>query len=157
MKPGRLPTRVVLDKIGVDVDSLLCPRCGRELETVDHALVSCVVVKKLWGLIGRWWKVDVDSANSWEELCECGKSGDANNIRSRRWLAMVWCSLYIVWSNRNKVVFEKANREIADFFFDLQLKTYEWMSRKDNTFAIDWATWLMDPGEAGDARGRMRS
>ena len=157
MKPGRLPTRVVLDKIGVDVDSVLCPRCGRELETVDHALVSFVVLKKLWGLVGRWWMVDVDSANSWEDLCEHGKSGDGNNIRSRRWLALVWCSLYIIRSNRNKVVFEKANGEIADFFFDLQLKTHEWVSRNDNTFTIDWTTWMMDPGGAVSAGDRVRS
>ena len=110
---------MALDKIGVDVDTLLCPICGREVETVYHALVT-------------WWNVDVGSANSWEELCERG-----NNIRSRRWLATVWCSSYFIWINRNKVVFEKANGELADFLFDLQLKTYEWVARKDTALAID--------------------
>ena len=116
---------MALDKIGVDIDTLLCPRCRREVETVDHALVTCGLVKKLWDLIGKWWNMDVGSANSWEELCERGKIGDDNNIRSRRWLATVWCSSYFIWINRNKVVFEKANGELADFLFDIQLKTYE--------------------------------
>lgn len=43
---GRIPCRMVLDRMGLDLDSELCPRCGETTETVDHALVSCSEVKK---------------------------------------------------------------------------------------------------------------
>ena len=41
MKLERLPTREALDKLRIDIDSLLCPRCGTEVETVNHALFTC--------------------------------------------------------------------------------------------------------------------
>ena len=50
-KLARLPTRSVLDKVGVDLDSVLCPRCTNEV--VDHVIVRCGKVKTLWILIGR--------------------------------------------------------------------------------------------------------
>ncbi|XP_071718114.1 uncharacterized protein [Rutidosis leptorrhynchoides] len=37
----RLPVRVELDKRGVDLDSILCPICKINLETVDHSLTQC--------------------------------------------------------------------------------------------------------------------
>ena len=41
----RLPSRSYLDKIGIDLDSSLCPRCESEMESVNHALFSCEKVK----------------------------------------------------------------------------------------------------------------
>ncbi|KAJ9556433.1 hypothetical protein OSB04_011047 [Centaurea solstitialis] len=37
----RLPCRALLDKCGIDLDTVLCPRCNQEVETVQHALLSC--------------------------------------------------------------------------------------------------------------------
>lgn len=38
---GRIPSRSVLERMGIDFDSVLCPRCGEMPETVNHALVGC--------------------------------------------------------------------------------------------------------------------
>lgn len=38
---GRLPCRSVLDSMGIDLNSTLCPRCGNDIETIDHALTNC--------------------------------------------------------------------------------------------------------------------
>ncbi|GKE42550.1 RNA-directed DNA polymerase, eukaryota, reverse transcriptase zinc-binding domain protein, partial [Tanacetum coccineum] len=43
MKNRRIPTRVNLDHIGVDLDSVRCPVCDNDLETEDHILVKCEV------------------------------------------------------------------------------------------------------------------
>ncbi|KAJ9566347.1 hypothetical protein OSB04_002313 [Centaurea solstitialis] len=58
---ARLPCRESLDKCGIDLDSTLCLRCNREVETVSHALFSCEKVNALWLLMGRWWNLDVSS------------------------------------------------------------------------------------------------
>ncbi|KAJ9535897.1 hypothetical protein OSB04_un000953 [Centaurea solstitialis] len=44
---GRLPTRMELARIGVDLHSTLCPRCGNGVESLDHALFRCKPVYKL--------------------------------------------------------------------------------------------------------------
>ncbi|XP_071705366.1 uncharacterized protein [Rutidosis leptorrhynchoides] len=37
----RLPVRVEIDKRDIDLDSLLCPICGDEVETVEHSISTC--------------------------------------------------------------------------------------------------------------------
>ena len=63
-KRGRLPTREALDKLGIELDTTLCPRCGKEVETVNHALFACDKLRNLWRLVGRWWKIEVEPLNS---------------------------------------------------------------------------------------------
>ncbi|GKB70933.1 RNA-directed DNA polymerase, eukaryota, reverse transcriptase zinc-binding domain protein [Tanacetum coccineum] len=43
MENRRIPTRVYLDHIGIDLDSVRCPVCDNDLETEDHILVKCEV------------------------------------------------------------------------------------------------------------------
>ncbi|GKD20615.1 RNA-directed DNA polymerase, eukaryota, reverse transcriptase zinc-binding domain protein [Tanacetum coccineum] len=63
---GRILVCVKLDKIGIDLDSLLCPCCDDSVESCDHSLVTCNVAKSVWDKIFKWWKigpVNVFSAN----------------------------------------------------------------------------------------------
>ncbi|GJR88341.1 RNA-directed DNA polymerase, eukaryota, reverse transcriptase zinc-binding domain protein [Tanacetum coccineum] len=56
---NKLPSRVNLDKKGIDVDSLLCPICNDDVETVNHVFFSCDMAKDLWALLARWWELDI--------------------------------------------------------------------------------------------------
>nr|GEV90431.1 RNA-directed DNA polymerase, eukaryota, reverse transcriptase zinc-binding domain protein [Tanacetum cinerariifolium] len=51
---GRLSVRVELEKCGIDLNTMLCPRCDDQIETVDHGLVLCKEVMKLWEKIYIW-------------------------------------------------------------------------------------------------------
>ncbi|KAJ9553129.1 hypothetical protein OSB04_017174 [Centaurea solstitialis] len=64
LRLGRLPLRVSLDKMGVDLNSVLCPRCGDEAEDLDHALLKCKAVRTLWSKIGVWWNNGVSGIDS---------------------------------------------------------------------------------------------
>nr|GEY62656.1 RNA-directed DNA polymerase, eukaryota, reverse transcriptase zinc-binding domain protein [Tanacetum cinerariifolium] len=44
---NKLPTRVNLDRKGIDVDSVLCPICCVDVETANHVFFSCVMAKDL--------------------------------------------------------------------------------------------------------------
>lgn len=116
---GRIPSRVVLDSMGMELDSTLCPRCDKEIESVDHALIKCEEVKKLWLQTGRWWDLNLDSVSSLSDLFGVVEQLGDNEKGARRWVAVVWCFLYLVWANRNKVVFEKDWGIISDRFFKL--------------------------------------
>ncbi|GJT81493.1 reverse transcriptase domain-containing protein [Tanacetum coccineum] len=56
---NKLPSRVNLDKKGIDLDSLLCPVCNEDVETVNHLFFSCDMAKDLWSLLARWWGLDI--------------------------------------------------------------------------------------------------
>ncbi|GJU73336.1 RNA-directed DNA polymerase, eukaryota, reverse transcriptase zinc-binding domain protein [Tanacetum coccineum] len=44
----RLPTRLNLDKRGIDLDSVLCPICNDNPELEDHIFVECCIAKSTW-------------------------------------------------------------------------------------------------------------
>ncbi|KAI3771839.1 hypothetical protein L6452_03008 [Arctium lappa] len=78
---GRLPCKEVLDKIGMDLPSILCPRCQKMVETVNHALVECEEVAKIWEGVTRWWKVHSETTGSFNGLVE-------SNATPRLWKEM---------------------------------------------------------------------
>ncbi|KAJ9558233.1 hypothetical protein OSB04_012847 [Centaurea solstitialis] len=98
----RLPCRVLLDKRGVDLDTVLCPRCNREVESVTHSLFSCEKVKLLWILVGRWWNLDVSNAVNVQDCLLLASRSGACAKGVARWEATVRCVAYLVWANRNK-------------------------------------------------------
>nr|GFA48926.1 RNA-directed DNA polymerase, eukaryota, reverse transcriptase zinc-binding domain protein [Tanacetum cinerariifolium] len=50
---------VNLDRKGIEVDSLLCPICRLDIETVNHLFFNCDMAKDLWALVAKWWELDV--------------------------------------------------------------------------------------------------
>nr|GEW48110.1 hypothetical protein [Tanacetum cinerariifolium] len=57
LKLNKLPSRVNLDRRGIEISSLLCPLCLGDFETVNHSFFNCDMAKGLWSLFasgGRW-------------------------------------------------------------------------------------------------------
>ena len=55
----RVPTRVNLHKIMLDIDSVLCRVCGSTPETIDHMLFGCSVAEEVWKFIEKWWSISL--------------------------------------------------------------------------------------------------
>ena len=62
-----MPYREVLDNMGIDIDSSLCPRCGTEVEYSEHTLVTCACANSLWKEALKWWNVRNVLLNSVEQ------------------------------------------------------------------------------------------
>ena len=52
-----LPTRVNLDRRGIDLHLVRCPVCDDDLETENHIFVHCVIAKQMWAEILKWWNL----------------------------------------------------------------------------------------------------
>ncbi|GJZ70286.1 putative RNA-directed DNA polymerase [Tanacetum coccineum] len=48
---GKLLVRVELDRKGIDLHSVLCPMCDNACESIDHRIVFCSEVIKVWSLV----------------------------------------------------------------------------------------------------------
>ncbi|GJW08774.1 RNA-directed DNA polymerase, eukaryota, reverse transcriptase zinc-binding domain protein [Tanacetum coccineum] len=64
----RIPTRVNLDRRGIDLHSLRCPVCDEDLETEDHVLVNCFVAKATSSEVLKWWKVPYIQINNLNDV-----------------------------------------------------------------------------------------
>ncbi|KAJ9542299.1 hypothetical protein OSB04_028805 [Centaurea solstitialis] len=145
LKLGRIPTRSVLDKLGIDLDSCLCPRCGKEIETIEHAVFTCEKVAPLWEQVGRWWNVDLAGKSSFSEFVAAGQQRGNFSKGFRRWIATVWIFVYLIWSDRNNCVFRNANPMTAVHFTEYQLRVFEWITRREAELKVEMANWLSDP------------
>ncbi|XP_071733562.1 uncharacterized protein [Rutidosis leptorrhynchoides] len=55
----RLPTRSELDKHEIDLDTILCPLCNTNVESVEHILINCQEAAKIWELLAKWWNANI--------------------------------------------------------------------------------------------------
>ncbi|KAJ9544787.1 hypothetical protein OSB04_024494 [Centaurea solstitialis] len=73
-KLGRLLTHAMLNNKGIDLHTILCPRCGKVTEDADHALVGCAAVKSLWDRMGTWWNKPRSGSNTVSQLIQEDKN-----------------------------------------------------------------------------------
>lgn len=142
---GRLTCRALLDKYGIDLDSVLCPRCNQEVESIHHALFSCVKVKSIWALVGRWWKLDMGSTTSLGDLVTLATRCGSSSKGSALWEATIRCMAYMIWSDRNKIIFHHSSEDLCDNLVIFQRRIFEWISQRYKDLHKDWKIWLSDP------------
>ncbi|GJR75014.1 putative RNA-directed DNA polymerase [Tanacetum coccineum] len=68
LKCGRIPVRSILDNIGIDLDSTLCPCCENSVETIDHIMVRCPLVSAVWSKIFLWWGIGCFNGSSLSDI-----------------------------------------------------------------------------------------
>ncbi|XP_071714931.1 uncharacterized protein [Rutidosis leptorrhynchoides] len=141
---GRLAVLFELDKRVVDLNSILCPLCDDAVETVSHALFACKLVREIWDKVLKWWGMDSTQHNIDNILC--GSSYlPCSSVGEKIWQAMVWTSVYLIWKNRNQKVFKGLCWFSPVALNDIQVKSYEWIAKRNKTTSIEWLDWLQNP------------
>nr|GEX94429.1 RNA-directed DNA polymerase, eukaryota [Tanacetum cinerariifolium] len=61
-----LPTQFNISRRGILIDSIICPNCDVEVETVGHLFFSCSMSRDIFNLIACWWKVSIENFDCYE-------------------------------------------------------------------------------------------
>jgi len=101
----RLPTRVNLECRGVGLSCNACLLCNKEIESIQHLLITCKVAQRLWIKCDRWvglTSVRVnDIVNHFYSFHLVGLSKKANCVWKGMWLAITKA----IWTHRNMIIF----------------------------------------------------
>nr|GEX59801.1 hypothetical protein [Tanacetum cinerariifolium] len=62
-----LPTRLKLSRRSLDIPSIICPICGRGVESSAHLFFVCDLAKDNFRKICRWWNVEFMEIRSFDE------------------------------------------------------------------------------------------
>ncbi|XP_071719494.1 uncharacterized protein [Rutidosis leptorrhynchoides] len=143
--PKRIPTRVELDKKSIDLDSVRCPMCDEDLETVEHDIIFCKFDSEVWARVFNWWKLGNIIDFSIDEVFKDTRPYSSSIHKSVVWQAVKWVSSYFIWKNRNNKVFGKHSSTSVMLFNEIQCKSYEWFTARSKKYKFDWHTWLIDP------------
>nr|GEW34336.1 RNA-directed DNA polymerase, eukaryota [Tanacetum cinerariifolium] len=67
VKLDGLPTRLNISRRGINIESILCPMCGKAVESTSHIFFTCQMSKEILRKIFRWWDIDYMKISSYEE------------------------------------------------------------------------------------------
>ncbi|XP_071726989.1 uncharacterized protein [Rutidosis leptorrhynchoides] len=101
----RVPVHIELDKRGIDLESVRCPLCDDDVETIDHALFFCRHSMDLWVKIYKWWGFSSITNLSLNEAFRGHCNRSTSPLGSLVWQALKWLFAYFIWWNRNQKVF----------------------------------------------------
>ncbi|GJU24505.1 putative RNA-directed DNA polymerase, eukaryota, reverse transcriptase zinc-binding domain protein [Tanacetum coccineum] len=142
---GRFPVRTILNDIGIDLHTLLCPSCNDVVESLDHCFVLCLKVQLLWKRVFEWWALENIDVFSIHDVLNITDINSFNGINRERWKAVIWSTLYIIWSNRNQLIFRRNGSMIPDLFKEVQLRSFEWISVRSKKDEVKREEWFGGP------------
>nr|GEX14970.1 RNA-directed DNA polymerase, eukaryota [Tanacetum cinerariifolium] len=67
---GFLSIRLNLSRRGLDLQSILCVNCNKEVESTSHVFFACSMARDLYRKIASWWDISYSEFSSYEEWLE---------------------------------------------------------------------------------------
>ncbi|GKC99604.1 RNA-directed DNA polymerase, eukaryota [Tanacetum coccineum] len=139
-----LPTRFNISRRGIDIDSIFCVNCDMGVETTNHLFFSCDMAKQSTRLISRWWDVpdlDITSYGNWKTWMDNIRMPAKNKNMLEGVFYVMW---WLLWTFRNKKIFEVKAPSKAMFFDDVICKSFHWC-RFRSKVPFSWNDWLKNP------------
>nr|GEV62670.1 RNA-directed DNA polymerase, eukaryota [Tanacetum cinerariifolium] len=111
-----LPTLLNLSRRDLELESILCPNCNKEVESTSHIFFACLMVRDLYRKIASWWELsysEFDSYDDWLDWFQVLKLHSKHrDVLEGLYYAMWW----LVWNFRNKSLFDSRSPSKAVFF-----------------------------------------
>ncbi|XP_071686803.1 uncharacterized protein [Rutidosis leptorrhynchoides] len=141
----KIPVRTELDKRGIDLDSVRCPSCDDDIESIDHVMFFCRSSLDVWERVYKWWNLGGVSNLSLSEAFRGNCIRPLSRSGKLIWQALEWTCAYLIWRNRNLKVFSNKSWNSSSTLMDIQLKSYEWIASRYSKEKIEWLDWLTNP------------
>ncbi|GJV96160.1 RNA-directed DNA polymerase, eukaryota, reverse transcriptase zinc-binding domain protein [Tanacetum coccineum] len=142
---NKLPSRVNLDRRGIDVIWITCPSCQGDLETVNHTFFNCGLAKELWSLLAKWWDLDIPMCGNIAEWHAW--LGDLH-VSSKVRLAIEGVGgtlLWSIWNFRNNLIFSSTPPKKSMIWDSVVSQSFLWISSRNPKCKISWIGWLYNP------------
>ncbi|GKB29168.1 putative RNA-directed DNA polymerase [Tanacetum coccineum] len=148
MENRRIPTRVNLDHIGVDLDSVRCHVCDNDLETEDHILVKFEVAASVWVEVLNWWNINHTHLDNLNDVLSIPSLANLSSMLTSVLDAVVQSTLWILWRFRNDSAFAPKRPNRRMILNDVKLFTFNWISNRLRNISFNWIEWLFNPCNA---------
>ncbi|GJR24031.1 RNA-directed DNA polymerase, eukaryota, reverse transcriptase zinc-binding domain protein [Tanacetum coccineum] len=157
----RLPSRANLATRGVDLSSTSCPFCESVVEDIDHSLIRCPYMIKVWRKVWSWWNLGPPVSFPSFSISDIalGNISSLSNTCSRLSKVMqgvFQCSLWVIWKWRNKIV--NSHSDVSswikneDIFPSIQRLSKTWISARLSNL-VNWNVWIARPFDLYGALG----
>ncbi|GJU52012.1 RNA-directed DNA polymerase, eukaryota [Tanacetum coccineum] len=128
IKLEALPTRFNISRRGIEIDSILCPICDRGVESTRHIFFSCCLVRQIARKICSWWDIEYSDVNSFTEWINWMASLRLQSKVKMMIQGVFFVVWWLVWSYRNKLLFEEKKPSKAIIFDDVVSISFYWFA-----------------------------
>nr|GEX00314.1 RNA-directed DNA polymerase, eukaryota [Tanacetum cinerariifolium] len=141
----RLPTRWNLSRKGIELDTLLCPICDSNIETVDHTFWTCSLATSIWNKIFDWLDIDAPSPVHIKDIFTW--INDLRVSTTKKSILEVICgvALWALWQFRKGLVFGSSPSNRCTLFDSIIDTSYRWYSIRNKLSSISWNNWMLNP------------
>lgn len=134
-----LPSLLQLAIKGITVRSISCPLCGDAIEDTDHALFKCLLPRRVWEAIGRWW--GVCSISLWD----CDEVLQLLPPAARPfWAAVLYVAAWAIWKAQNEFMMKNKPWSLLQVFSNIQVLSHLWVSSRSAKFVHSLSDWFLN-------------
>ncbi|XP_071687046.1 uncharacterized protein [Rutidosis leptorrhynchoides] len=144
-RKGRLPILPELDKRGIDLNSVRCPICDDDIESLDHSLFACKISKEIWVRVFNWWNMGNITSHGIRDLLIGDVGQNVTEVGKLIWQGVIWTGCYLIWKNRNEKVFKNKCWNVPVAVSEIQVKSFDWIAKRCKAKDIVWLDWLHNP------------
>lgn len=144
----RLPSKVNLEKRGVQVGNTNCPICNLSEEKEEHTFFDCYVAKELIKFIGKWWQLDTSCIDCLDAFIDWPRLVGLNEKKGEFLLGAIYTCLWIIWKIRNDVIFRGKDVKELDYIpMQLAGMSFFWIKHrsKERKTSLQWMEWNESP------------
>ncbi|KAM0018703.1 putative RNA-directed DNA polymerase [Helianthus debilis subsp. tardiflorus] len=142
---NRIPTRVELDKRGVNIGSLECVLCGEANESVNHLFTGCTMVHQVWHAIANWCNIPPVFVFEVKDCLELFKYFSGDKTRKRIFQGIIIVTLWCIWTSRNDRFFNRKHIKARDIVANVKSKSFFWLKHRSRMKSIIWIDWCKNP------------
>ncbi|GJT65778.1 RNA-directed DNA polymerase, eukaryota [Tanacetum coccineum] len=136
-----LPTRLNLSRRGLDIQSILCANCNKEVESTNHVFFACSMTRDIYHKIASWWDINYSEFSSYEEWLEWLLNMRIQSDRRKILEGIFYVMWWFVWSFQNKSIIGSSIPFEAVIFDDLVSRSYYWCKYRSKA-SFSWIDWL---------------
>ncbi|PWA87122.1 RNA-directed DNA polymerase, eukaryota [Artemisia annua] len=142
---NRLPTRVNLDRKGLDVPSILYSICASQLEYSDHIFFLCPTSHLIWKSICKWCDSDFLTFSNVADMITWVDNAPISRTKTLLFQVIVMTTCWVIWKFKNASLFDlkRPRRDVLiDSIVDLSFSFFIHRNRK---ISSSWSAWLQNP------------
>nr|GEX09950.1 RNA-directed DNA polymerase, eukaryota [Tanacetum cinerariifolium] len=141
VKLDGLPTRLNISRRGIDIESILCPMCGKAVESTSHIFFTCQMSKEILRKISRWWDIDYIEISFYEEWLDWILNTRLSVKSKELFEGVCYVLWWHVWSFRNKTIFDSQIPSKAMIIDDVVSRSFYWLNFQKRTKVMLSSKW----------------
>ncbi|GJT69861.1 RNA-directed DNA polymerase, eukaryota [Tanacetum coccineum] len=111
-----LPTRLNLSRRGLELQSILCPNCNKEVESTSHIFFACSMVRDLYRKIASCWELSYSEFDSYDDWLDWFHVLRLHSKHRDMLEGVFYAMWWLVWNFQNKSLFDSRSPSKAILF-----------------------------------------